>query len=260
MPWLVAALGIAVLLAAVVVAINPGLFEVTQKGPLLSFSTGDVYAVRVLHSIDLYVDAESADPALGDVLNSLVLAAAAGSALLAAWLVAAPETPTPPKVVRFFALASAGAAFFAVDDIVGVHESIGDNARALARLPGIDQPDDVVVAVYALLVMAFLVHYRRVIRVSPLATLLFTLTIASFATGAMLDVATDVAVEEKVEIAASLFLLAAILVAGHTWLRSPPDPQPAGGARTAPRHAEREPDSAGGSSSSHARSRSHATG
>jgi hypothetical protein len=88
----------------------------------------------VLHSIDLYVDAESADPALGDVLNSLVLAAAAGSALLAAWLVAAPETPTPPKVVRFFALASAGAAFFAVDDIVGVHESIGDNARA--RSPG----------------------------------------------------------------------------------------------------------------------------
>jgi hypothetical protein len=216
------ALPVLLLATLALVVANPGVYEVLEQGRLLSYSTGDVYHVRVLHTFELYVDAESAHPPRIDILNSLVLAAAMGGALAVALLLPTARQPLSPRVAQFFPTLAAGAALLAADDLGGIHETLGHNLRWLADLPGVDQPDDVVLALYALPVLALAVYYRHLLTASRALVLALALGLASFGGAVLLDIVTDLRGEELLEIDASFFVLMLVLGVARTYLRVEP--------------------------------------
>lgn len=139
------------LLAAVAIA-RQG--EVIARGNLLPvFEAYEVTRVRIL-GFELYVDF-STDA--GDVLTAAALGFAAALLLRAAGRLAG----RPGRALR---RAGWGALFLAADDLLSVHETIGHNLLALARIPVVDHPDDVVLAVYAAVVLAFAWRERELLR------------------------------------------------------------------------------------------------
>jgi hypothetical protein len=188
----------------VVVAVNPGVYEVVDHGRLLSYTTGDVYNVRVFDAFTVYVDGELVDPPLVDIVNAVAFAAAAATAITVVVLIGSADAS---RLRSFFSLLAAGMLFLMADDLLTIHESLGANLRFLADVPGVAQADDAILAVYAVPVVAFLVHFRGVILASRRATFWFGSAIVLFAAAVTLDVGTDLRVEEAIEPLSSLTIL-----------------------------------------------------
>ena len=110
------------------------------------FDTYEVGRARLLGA-EIYVDRSSG---LGDVMVVLAL-----SVIAATFLLGARAVPHDAALRRTFVTAGLGSAFLAADDLLGVHETIGHNLGFFASLPGIDHPDDLIVGIYGLAVLAF---------------------------------------------------------------------------------------------------------
>ncbi len=137
--------------------------HVLARGQLLPYTSSTVERVRVFGGPELWIDRESPSPL--DALNGLILATGAGMASLAAALTR--RRRGPRRVFGFLALLAVGMGFLALDEQLGVHETIGFNLDFLADIPGVGSPEDVIFALYAVPVTAFFVRYRDLLSASP---------------------------------------------------------------------------------------------
>jgi hypothetical protein len=126
--------------------------EVARGNLLPMFDSYEVVLVRVL-GVELYVDASAG---VTDVLTAAALAVTAAILLHGARRLDAAAR-------QAFNTAGWGALFLAADDLLSAHETIGHNLPALARLPLVDHPDDVVLAAYAAVVVAFAWRHRALL-------------------------------------------------------------------------------------------------
>lgn len=196
-------LGAAVALCFLVFAALVRLAPEVERGSLLPwFADYPVSRVR-LAGFELYADTSSG---IADLLTVVALAATAcGLAVVAGrlWRRGLPEA-------RTFATAAAGAAFLAVDDLLAAHESVGHNLGVLARLPGIDHPDDVIVGLYAVAVGVFAWRHRDLASGTPLWPWIVGAIASTFAVVHDLLPVHAGGVEEVAEVVAGVALLAGV--------------------------------------------------
>ena len=104
-------------------------YEVVSKTRLYDSDT--LYEIRLFDAFN--VKAKPDVKPSPDVLNSLLLVVAATLSLGTAILLGLVSSAPRPR--RFFGIVSAGAAFLAADELMGGHETIGQNLGFLADLP-----------------------------------------------------------------------------------------------------------------------------
>ena len=135
--------GVAAAALAVVVLLSGNAFE--DRGPVhVSYPAGEVKEVRVLGLADVHVDGE---PKPGfSVLGSMALFMLATASLVtaAALRIAAAR----PRIVRFWLIVAGGVAVAGADELFAIHESVGHNLPFLADVPGVERPDDLLLALY----------------------------------------------------------------------------------------------------------------
>ncbi len=111
-------------------------------------------------------------------------------------------------IILFF-----GMTFLAVDEFVGIHESLGHNMQFLASLPFIKRPDDAIIMFYLIPVGVFLLLFKDEL-LSCRGTLKAIIGVVIFV---IISVAADVLslpFEEYSELAASICLVIAFLLLG----------------------------------------------
>lgn len=181
--------------------------------------TGDLVGLRGIEELELFGRfTVYRDPELVtqmDVLNGFLLIAIASTSFFAALLLSASDRIERRFV--FFLVAACGAAFLAVDEVLGLHETLGANLRFLAGLPGIQHPDDAVFAAYALPMAAFAYCFRTIILSSRRALAVLALGACLYALGAIMDIS-SLSFEEYVESLASLSLLCGFVLLGYRQL------------------------------------------
>ena len=172
-------------------------YRVVDEGELLPYTEGYVYKVELLGSFEVWAEPE-VKPKL-DVFNSLLLVSISSMALLAAILlqVASPESPRETR--RFFLATWVGFGFLALDELLGVHESIGHNLQFLRELPAVERPDDVLTALYAVPAALYLVYFRRTISSSPWALRLLAAALAILVLNVVLELGFGEGPEEYLE-------------------------------------------------------------
>lgn len=182
-------------------------YDVVREGRLFPEIRSEVYEVRLFDTFTVYVAPERGVKPL-DTLNALVLAATSGAAFLAAV-----QLVRVRRVLRraraFFVVSSLAFAYLAADEIFGVHETIGANARYLADLPGVKHPDDIVIALYLIPVLVALACFWTVIFSSRRGRAFFAAAFAFYVLAALLDV-TGALLDEPVEVLSSVFTLGGV--------------------------------------------------
>jgi hypothetical protein len=202
------AIGVVALLASAYFA--PSFYEVVDKGPYVrpySPDPGSVYEVRLFDAVTVYGDRESRPRP--DEATATALVALAVAALMTALILRA--TGAPRRLRLFYAIAAGGAGFLAVDEMVAIHETLGHNLPFLADLPGVDHPDDPIVALYALPALAFVIAFRDILAASAPSCALFGAGMVFFAFAAAADLIAAPA-EELFEVLASACLFAGFVV------------------------------------------------
>jgi hypothetical protein len=177
---LIIAGALVLVIAVVCVAAGP---EVLDKGRLLSYTSQNVWRVRLFDSFDVWVAKDAVRPL--DALNGAILAGGAGMAALGALL----TRIVAPRTNRFFVILAAGLAYLAADELFALHETFGYNLGFLARLPGIDGPDDVFFALYIIPVLGFFIFYWDLILASRWGARLVAGGLLLFGLGAALNLA-----------------------------------------------------------------------
>lgn len=206
-PFLVAAIVLAGALAlAFVVARNA---DVVAEGALLEYTDATIKEVRLFDRYTFYVEAEVRSDKDAAV-SALLLAVAAMSLLVTAFF-SSGAVRARPIDRRFHAATLVGAGYLAADEFLGIHETLGHNLRFLADLPGVQRPDDAIVALYAVAFLVYLVAFRSAILASRRALALFVCGFLIFAAAAALDVL-DVGVDEYIEPLAALAFFAGLVV------------------------------------------------
>jgi hypothetical protein len=145
-----------------------------------------------------------------DVFTSIVLLTVASMACSLLLLLQRANRRPSAHVRRFYALLAVGAAYLGLDELVGIHEIIGQNVGGAFDVFGAHAADDVVYASYAIPAVAFVVAFRDVVSASRLAAPTLGLAGILFAASALLD-GTDAStvLEDVCEIAAAVLVLAA---------------------------------------------------
>lgn len=188
----------------------PSFYEVVDKGAYVrpySPEPGSVYELRLFDAVTVYGDAESRPST--DEASAVVLVALAVAALMTALLLQA--TGAPRRLRRFYGIAALGAAYLAVDELLGIHETVGHNLPFLADLPGIEHPDDPIIALYMLPALVFVYVFRDLFGASARTRFLFAAGIGLFAGAIVADLA-DVPADELLEVLAAACLSAGFIV------------------------------------------------
>jgi hypothetical protein len=196
-----------VLVALVLMA--PSLYEVQDRGrDVVPYpNTGEVYKLRVLDTVTVYADGQSRP--IPDKISSAAMVAAATMTLIAALLLGAAGAGRRKR--QFYALATAGLAFLAIDETFAVHQTIGHNLGFLADLPGVDRPDDVVFALFGLAALVFVWSFRDILLSRRRPTQLFVLGGVFFVIAVLGDV-TSRGFEEPAEVVAAGCILAGLII------------------------------------------------
>jgi len=189
--------------------------EVVERRPDLPFTR-----FRIFDAFDLLVNKEGKRPTI-DLLNTFVLLSCASVSLFAALLLRGIGSARPQWL---FILAGLGTGFLALDETFAVHESLGHNLGFLSAVPGIEHPDDLIFALYAVPTLAFLVAFRDLILGDRRGRLLIGAAGVLYVVAAAFDVLVDnPRLEDSVEVVSSVCLLAALtLMASNRIL--PPEP------------------------------------
>lgn len=131
-----------------------------RRGELLPFFESYEVAEVRLFGMRVYADTSAG---LADLLTVSALAGTSVALGLSALLMYRRGATS----ARAFGVAALGAAFLAADDILAAHETVGHNLGFLASLPVIDHPDDVIVALYGLVIAAFAWRNRALAAHTP---------------------------------------------------------------------------------------------
>lgn len=204
----VAAIAFAMLSFVVAIRLAP---EVA-RGELIDWLPGyEVVRVRLL-GMEFQADATSTR---ADAAVALGLGTAAVLAAVAAFRL---DARMRTWESRSFGLIAAAAAFLALDEWLGVHETVGLNLSFLRELPAVSHPDDLIVGAYLVAALAFAWDRRRLLLGTPAAR---RLQLGALAVG-VVAVALDLSpseidlLEEGLEaLTALLFLAGLVAVAGH---------------------------------------------
>jgi hypothetical protein len=151
-------------------------YRIVDEGELLSYTAGYVYRVELLGMFELWAEPE-VKPRI-DVFNSMVLVSLSSMALLATILIEVASPDASPKTRRFFLATWIGLGFLGLDELLGVHESVGHNLQFLRELPAVDRPDDAVFALYVVPAAVYIVYFRNTIAASRWALGLFAAVFA----------------------------------------------------------------------------------
>lgn len=184
--------------------------ETLAKGHLLAYAD-EVRHVRVFGRFDFYTALESSISL--SIFTAAFLASSAAVGLLAATVLRR-GTARSERPQRFFLMAGVGAAYLSLDEVLGIHETVGVNLGFLLNLPG--HPDDVLVAALGFAGVCIVAVFRDVVGPSRRAMTLFAVTAGLFALAALGDFS-GYAIEEWAEVAASAALLGgcAVLAVHH---------------------------------------------
>jgi hypothetical protein len=199
-----------VLVVVLAVALYAG-GEIVEHGHLLPWAGDDVRKVRFFDRFDLYISSETGKPS-ADLINSYLLVAAAAGCFAGALLL------YPPSLRPLLLVAGFGLGYLAIDEQFAVHETLGHNLGFLADLPGVQRPDDVILAAYAIPSALFIYVFWRQLRQSMRAVVLLVSALALFAVGALWDLA-DLPAEELFELAPSLAILGAFAFLTYDFAR-----------------------------------------
>ena len=209
---LLALVSIGVLTLLFVVAADRA--SVVREGHLLAWG-GDHVRQIDLGGVDVYLSSEFNFRI--DDLTSWTLVAMGGVAVLAASLVGF----AAGRTWWMLTLSAAGGIWLGLDEGLALHETIGHNLGFLADLPGVRAPDDLIVAVYVVLAVAFAVAYRDLLATSRAALRLFAAGLALAALAAVLDFGSLISArnEDVVETLAGFVLLAGYVTLARELVR-----------------------------------------
>jgi len=210
--WLIVVPIAAILIVLLVLAATRGFYEVTAKGEgLLSFSDDEVYETRFFDAVTVYASEESRprpDIVTGMLLFAIGVVSACALALfrrLGGW---------SARSRAFYVVTLLGASYLAIDELFGIHETIGYNLGFLADLPGVDNPDDVIFASYVIPTIAYVAFFREILLEHRAAIVLlaaaFLLQFAAAVSDAVLHL--PPLLEDSIELLATACGLGAILV------------------------------------------------
>lgn len=132
----------------------------------------------------------------------------------------------------FWAAIIVGAVYLGLDELLGLHESIGANLRFLGDLPGVNSPEDVVISLYVIPGALFLYFFWSLLRASRLGLRLLVVGFVLFVFAAALDDIDTLMDEQLVELASTVVLFAGFLVIAMRELRQLGDRL--GGSREVP--------------------------
>lgn len=177
----------------------PGLIEVEARGnhvlPDLPREV-EVARLRVAETFTIHVDLTRG--VVEDAVTGFFLTIMATAAFMAGMLLASRDSPRP--LVRFYLISAAAIGFLAADELLSLHETVGHNIRPL--VPGMEKPDNLVTFVYAVLALAALVVFRRVLWRRRPQRVLFSATAVLFLIAVAFDVLSARG-EEPAEVLAS---------------------------------------------------------
>jgi hypothetical protein len=189
--------------AGVAMFFAPSLYEVVDQGrDLRPYESGEIYEIRVADSVTVYAAEESRPDT--DAISGSALVALATASLMTFLLLAA--TGAAMRLRAFYAVAAAGFAFLALDELFAVHETVGHNLLFLSDLPGIERPDDAIFALYVIPAVAFLLYFRDILTGSRRAVWLFAAAIGVFLLAGLSDVA-GVGTDELLEVVSAGFIV-----------------------------------------------------
>lgn len=191
-------------------------YEIVRSGMLLEWTPVHVMEIRFCEAVTLYVTPEMKLNA--DVMNAFLLAGAGFSAM-AFGLGLLVVAPVPPwRRIILLGILFIGGSFLAADELLGLHETLGNNLPFLMEIPGVERPDDALVAVYVVAGAAVLFAFRDVISGVGMGGPAYVLALVVAATAAVSDL-TGIGPEEILEVAVSALLLIAIALTGLDWLQ-----------------------------------------
>lgn len=181
----------------------PSLYEVVDQGrDIRPYDSGTIYEIRIADSVTVYAAEESRPDT--DAVSGSALVALATAALMTFLLLVA--TGAARRLRLFYAVATAGFAFLALDELFAIHETVGHNLLFLSDLPGIERPDDVIFALYVVPALAFVIYFRDIMASSRRAVLLFAAAVAVFVLAGLSDIA-GVGVDELLEVVTAGFIV-----------------------------------------------------
>lgn len=188
---------------------------VVARGKLVPSGGPGVRRVRVWDSFEFYISSETARPPL-DVLTTIAFSMTAATMGLAALMLAVSKVRG--RLLACLAIVAVGATYLATDELLALHESIGHNLQFLRSLPGVERPDDVVLASYAVPIGLFAWYFRDILLSVRASAWLFGVAVASGAVASISDLVEVGEWEERIELItaalalAGFFLLATTLV------------------------------------------------
>lgn len=188
-------------------------YEVLNKGQILPYTDGFVYEILIAGKYSIYVEPEIR--LRPDVFNATLLVGAAYISLTFAAIVFRFERPDLSEQLFFFLMMSIGMFYLSADELIGIHESIGHNMQFLMMLPGVERPDDLILASYGLFCLVFLFRFRGVLYRFKRSAKYFGLAFLFFVVAAIGDLAA-LGIEEISEVVSGAFVLAGVISCGIT--------------------------------------------
>jgi hypothetical protein len=194
---------VSIVLLALLFVVAAERASVIRQGHLLDWAGGNVREVD-LGGVGVYLSSEfrfRIDDVTTWVLISLGSVAALGASLVGF---------AAGRTWWMLTLSAAAGIWLGLDEGLALHETIGHNLGFLADLPGVRAPDDLIVAVYVVLAVAFAFGYRDLLARSRAALRLFAAGLAIAVLAAVLDLGSIISTrnEDVIETVAVLVLLA----------------------------------------------------
>ncbi len=186
-------------------------YEVVEKGKILPYTNGYVYRILIADKYTVFVEPEIR--LRSDVFNAAILIGVAYISLTFAAILHVQQSIYTHRHFAFFVLMSAGMFFLAADELLGIHESIGHNVQFLTKIPGISRPDDLIIALYAIVAILFLFSFRSLFSDARRPLQYFSAALGVFVVAAVADLAT-IPFEEIIELVAGTLILAGIISFG----------------------------------------------
>lgn len=206
--WLFVAIVIAVLAVAAAVALAPGpLYERRGTVPV-PYDARDVYEVRLLGAITVYVDGKlygaPGEPRINaNLIGSIALLMLATAVFVVATALRIARARR--RLTTFYLLAAGALGFAGLDKLLAIHESVGHNLRFLADVPGVERPDDLILALYLVPALAGVYWFRDVLTSDRGAAGALAAALVFFALSAFADLASSSA-EKPLELISGLFI------------------------------------------------------
>ena len=203
---LLALAGVAVLVAGLSALATA---EVVARGKLVPSGGPGVRRVRVWDSFEFYISSETARPPF-DVLTTIAFSMLAATMGIAALMLVVSNARG--RLLACLAIVAVAATYLATDELLAIHESIGHNLQFLRSIPGVERPDDLVLASYAVPIGLFAWYFRDILLSVRPSVWLLGVAAASGALASISDLIEVGEWEERAELITATLVLAGFVV------------------------------------------------